>query len=156
MNKKILLLLRMCLELLKEFCVTNWGQRIFFFFFLVFLGPNPQHMEVSRLVAQSKMHHSHSKARSLILSEAKDQTCVLMDTSQVHCHWATMELPEYIFIIPTYYWDLRVLCIFWIIVSIRYVFCKYFLPHFLPVCSLSFHSFGYVFHWAEVVTSNEK
>ena len=28
------------------------------------------------------------------LSEARDQTCVLMDTSQIHFHCTTMEIPR--------------------------------------------------------------
>ena len=31
------------------------------------------------------------------LSEARDRTCVLMDTSRVHCHWATMGIPHTFF-----------------------------------------------------------
>ena len=36
-------------------------------------------------------HHSSKQCQILNpLSGAKDRTCILMDTSWVHCHWATM------------------------------------------------------------------
>ena len=42
------------------------------------------------------LRHSHSNARSFKpLSEARDQTHVLMDTSRVHYHWATTGTPAY-------------------------------------------------------------
>ena len=43
---------------------------LFFFFFLVFLGPHPQHMEVPRLGVESELciaaglYHSHSNTGS--------------------------------------------------------------------------------------------
>ena len=59
--------------------------------------------------AAASLHHSHSNLGSKPhqqpthssrqcqilnpLSEAGDQTCILMDTSQVHDHWATMRTP---------------------------------------------------------------
>ena len=72
-------------------------------FFFVFLGPNLQHMEVSRLEGRigavaASLHHSHSNTGSEPrlqptpqpmamdlnpLSEARDRTCVLMETSWV-------------------------------------------------------------------------
>ena len=40
------------------------------------------------------LHHSSWKHRTHNpLSEARDQTCFLMDTSWVHYHWATMGIP---------------------------------------------------------------
>ena len=74
---------------------------------MVFLGPHPWHMDVPRLgvkwelqmpgytIATAKqdlshvcnLHHSLQQCRILnSLSEAKDGTCVLMDTSQV-CYY---------------------------------------------------------------------
>ena len=87
----------------------------FFFFFFggaVFLGPYPWHMEVPRLGVKLKLqlqasttatakpylshlHHS-SQQHQIInpLSEARDQTCILMDPSHIHFHWATTEIPR--------------------------------------------------------------
>ena len=79
----------------------------FFFFFglFVFLGPHPQHLEVSRLGVESELqpqtyttatttwdpshicdlHHSSRQCRILNPpSEARDWTPVLMDTSGIH------------------------------------------------------------------------
>ena len=36
---------------------------------------------------------AHSNARSLTLNEARDQTCILMDTSCIHFRWATTGTP---------------------------------------------------------------
>ena len=60
------------------------------------------------------LHHSHSNVRSELhlwptpqlratwslnpLSKARDRTCVLMDASQIHFHWATMGTPRTIFL----------------------------------------------------------
>ena len=74
------------------------------FIYLVFLGPHLWHMEVPRLGAESelqllayttatempdpshvcKLHHS-SRQRQIPdpLSEARDQTCILMDAGQI-------------------------------------------------------------------------
>ena len=77
----------------------------FFFFLFFFLGPHPWHMEVPRLGAESELqlpgyatatatldlsclwnlHHSSWQCWIFnALSEARDQTHILMDTSQVH------------------------------------------------------------------------
>ena len=81
-------------------------QVIFFFFFLVFLGLHPEHMEVPRPGVKSELlllpayyttatamrdpsrncnlHHS-SRQRQILtpLSAARDETCILMDISRV-------------------------------------------------------------------------
>ena len=75
-----------------------------FFFFLVFLGPYPQHMEVPMLGVELELqlaayatttattdlshvcdlHCSSRQCRILNpLNEAKDQTCIIMDTSWI-------------------------------------------------------------------------
>ena len=75
-----------------------------------------QHMEFPRLGVQSELqlpayttatvmrnvnwicnlHHSSGQCRILNpLSKARNWTCVLMDTSQVHYHWATAATPEW-------------------------------------------------------------
>ena len=72
------------------------------FLFFVFLGPHPQHMEISRLGVQSELqlpayitaivtqdlsrvcnlHHSSQQRRIVNpLSKAKEQTCALMDAN---------------------------------------------------------------------------
>ena len=77
---------------------------VFFFFFLVFLGPHPQHLKVPRLGVELELqppayttatamwdpscicnlYHS-SRQRHILnpLSKARDQTLALMDTSWV-------------------------------------------------------------------------
>ena len=41
------------------------------------------------------LHHSSWQHRILnFLSEARDQTHILMDASGIHCHWATMGTPQ--------------------------------------------------------------
>ena len=77
----------------------------FFVFVFVFLGLYPRHMEVPRLGVKSELqlpayttttaspdlsrifelHHSSWQCQILNpLNEARDQTCILMETSQVH------------------------------------------------------------------------
>ena len=88
------------------------------FFFFVFLGLHLQHMEVPRLGIKLELqllayttatamwdpshvfnlHHSSQQCRILNpLSRARDQTHVLINTSQVCYHWATMETPVHAF-----------------------------------------------------------
>ena len=73
--------------------------------FFVFFRPHPQHMGVLRLGVKSELqllatatampdlsqvcepHHSLWQCQILNpLSEARDHTCILMNTSQVCCH----------------------------------------------------------------------
>lgn len=91
---------------------TNGGNYTYIF---CFLGPHPWHMEVSRLGVQSELqlpayttattmwdlscvcdlHHSSRQWWILnLLSEARDLTCVLMDTCQVCYCLATTGTPE--------------------------------------------------------------
>ena len=87
----------------------------FFFFFFCFcfwfLRPHLQYMEVPRLGVKSELqllaytratatrdlswicdlHHSQILNP---LREARDWTCILMGTSQIHFHWAMMGTPE--------------------------------------------------------------
>ena len=88
--------------------------RLMGFCLFCFLGPHPQHMKVSRpggriRAAAASLGHSHSNAGSKphlylhlssrqchilnLLSKARDQTQVLMDTSRVCYHRATMRTP---------------------------------------------------------------
>ena len=79
---------------LKNFLIFN--------FFFLFLGLHPGHMEVPRLRVESELQplvcaeamqdlscvcdlYCSSQQRRILnpLSEARDQTCILMDTSQV-------------------------------------------------------------------------
>ena len=85
-----------------------------FFLFIAFLGPHLQHIEVPRLGVKPGLqllaytiatamhdpscnrdpHHSSKQHQSLNpLSEARDWTYVLMNTSWVCYHWATMGTP---------------------------------------------------------------
>jgi len=94
-----------------------------FFFFLVFLGPHPWHMVVPRLGVQSELqlpayatatatrgpscicdlHHNSRQHRILRpLSEARDRTCVLMDTRQIRFRCATTETPKRFFSMAIY------------------------------------------------------
>ena len=80
---------------------------LFVFWFFIFLGPHLQHMEVPRLGVKSELQLlacatatampdptcvwdlHHSSWQRWILNppnEARDETCVLMDTSRVHYH----------------------------------------------------------------------
>ena len=75
----------------------------FWVFFWSFLGRHPRHMEGPRLGVKSELqppayataatdlsricdlHHSSQQCQILnTLSKARDRTCVLMDTSQIH------------------------------------------------------------------------
>ena len=105
-----------CLLLCKYWNVQKF---CFFFFFLsflfFFLGPHLWHMEgvesELQLLAYNSaaatwdpscicdLHHSSQQCQILNpLSEAKDGIRILMDTSQVCYHWATMEIPFSIFL----------------------------------------------------------
>ena len=90
------------------------SKQIFFFLFFCFLGPPPQHMEVPRLGVELELqplanttatatsnlscvcnlHHSSQQCWILNpLKEARIQTCILVDASQIHFHWATTGTP---------------------------------------------------------------
>ena len=82
-----------------------------FYLFFVFLGPYPRHMEIPRLGVELELQlpayatatamwdpscvcyiHRSSRQHQILnpLREATDRTCILMDTSQICFHWATM------------------------------------------------------------------
>ena len=84
------------------------------FSFLVFLGPHLGHMQVPRLGVKSELLTlAYATATAMLdlsrgcdlhpsswqcwipdpLSEARDQMCILMDSSRIHYHWATMGTP---------------------------------------------------------------
>ena len=90
----------------------------FFFFFFVFLGQHPWHMEVPTLGVELEiqlpayttatatpdlsrvcnLHHRSWQCWILNpLSEARDWTCILMDTSQIHFHRKSLEPTFFIF-----------------------------------------------------------
>ena len=106
-------LLSICLWIL-------WGLfvSLFICLYFVFLGPHQRHMEVRRLGIELELqlpafttaiatwdpscvcslHHSSQQCRILnLLSQARDQTCILMDTSRVCYRWATTDTPTYDF-----------------------------------------------------------
>ena len=108
-----LLLLNLLLSMLFFWCCCEWN------FFFVFLGPHLRHMEVPRLGGESELQllanvtatakpylsHVcdlfHSSRQHWIfnpLSEARDWTCVLVHTSQIHFHWAMMGTPGIVFL----------------------------------------------------------
>ena len=95
----------------RERCTTKEHRETFSFSFFVFLRLYPRQMEVPRLGVKSELqlqayttatamwdpshicdiHHSSQQGSILNpLGEARDQTPILMDTSQVHYHWVTM------------------------------------------------------------------
>ena len=90
------------------------------YFFFFFLGLHLWHMEVPRLGVQSKLKlpvhttaiatwapslvcdlQCSSKQHQILnpLAEARDQTCICMDTSRVCFPWATMGTPHRLFFI---------------------------------------------------------
>ena len=100
----------------------NFHMFVFFLFFF-FLGPLPQHMEVPSLGVQSELqlpvyttatatwdpshvcdpHHSSRPCWILNpLSEARDQTWSLMDTSQVCYPRAATGAPGRVFLLPSH------------------------------------------------------
>ena len=108
---------------------SRWGQtgflhghtwhsqlKVFFFFSFSFLGLHLWHMEVPRMQLPAyttatpdpscvcNLHHSSQKHQILNpLSEARDQSSVLMDTSQVHYLWATMGTPQWRILMALFY-----------------------------------------------------
>ena len=59
----------------------------------------------------------HSSRQHWILNpprEARDQTCVLMDTSEIHFRWATTGTPFFIFYFSLF---LVIFVLFWLIIS---------------------------------------
>jgi len=101
----------------------------FLFFFLVSLGLHSQHMEVPRLGVESELpsyttatamrnpscvfdlHHSSWQCWILNpLSKARDQTHILMDTSQIHFCCATMGTHGTIFLTLHYEYDCNTTC----------------------------------------------
>ena len=96
----------------------------FFFFFLIFLGPYLQHMEVPRIAVKSELqlpayatataiqdpspvcslyHSSWQRWILNPLSEVRDRTPILIDTSQVCYGCATMGTPWNVFYIFIFY-----------------------------------------------------
>ena len=93
-------------------CLDSFRYPLFFFFF--FLGPHLWHMEVPRLGVESELHlpayttaiatqdpsrvcdlhHSSQQFRiSDPLNKARDQTCILIDTSWIRFCCTTMGTP---------------------------------------------------------------
>ena len=111
-----IILLFICLEEEPVFYHWTLGQAliIFLFPFFCFLGLHPQHMKVLRLGVESELqllayttdiatdlsrvcdlHHSSWQCRILNpLSRARDQTCILMDTSWICYCWAALGTPS--------------------------------------------------------------
>ena len=60
-----------------------------FFFFFCFLMLHLQHMKVHRLGVKSELQLLAYPTATATLSKARDQTCVLTDTSRIHFRRAT-------------------------------------------------------------------
>ena len=109
-----------CSLLLSHSEVQPYGLPVLLFFLL--LGPHMQHLEVPRLWVEQELHllaytkpqqHRilatsvtytavHSNAGLFVpLSKAKDESCVLMDTSQVRYHSAMVGTPTCTFCLHT-------------------------------------------------------
>ena len=94
-----------------------------FIYLFCFLGPHLRHMEVPRLGVESELelpaytaaiatkdssqvcclHHSSWQFWILNpLREARDQTCILRDTSRVHCCRATVGIPQILYLNGTF------------------------------------------------------
>ena len=63
--------------------LTSMVRLLFFFFFLVFLGPCPEHMEVSRLGVELELRLL-ATPNPYPLSEVRDRTHIFMGISGVH------------------------------------------------------------------------
>ena len=100
------------------FCSIKPIYLVLCFLFVCFLELHPQHMEVPRLGVKSQarylscicnLHHSSQQHQNFNpLSEARDQTCILMGTSQICFCWATTGTPILYFacmILNITYWS---------------------------------------------------
>ena len=91
----------------------TWTKCLLCVYVCVFLGLHPRHVEVPRLGGRiyptaaampdlsliCNLHHSSQHHQTLNpLREATDRTCVLMNASQVHFHWATTGTPTKCFL----------------------------------------------------------
>ena len=122
-------------------CQYNWLLLFLFFFFLFFCIFRAAAAACGSSQARSWIgttatgHHSHSNARSSNpLSEARDRTHVLMDTSQVRYCWVKTGTPGFIV--------LKFFCLFFSYDSYMHCFLK---PHvtltsFCPFIRTSLHS----------------
>ena len=96
---------------LSFFLFFNTEMVFILFIYFCFLGLHPQHVEVPRLGVKSELQllvcttatatrglsrvcnlHYSSQQHQILnsLREARDQTCIFMDTSWIHFCWATM------------------------------------------------------------------
>ena len=106
---------------MKQHLKTSWGLNTDFLFFLLMTAPvafgNSQARGWIRVVAACRPTPQQrqiwavsatyasacSNTRSLTpLSKARDQTCILMDTSWVCYHWATAGTPYFSYLITEY------------------------------------------------------
>ena len=101
----------------ETFKIFIFQQAGLFCFVFVSLGPHLWHVEIPRLGVKSvlqlpayttatamrdpsricDLHHSSRQHWILNpLSKARDWTCILMYTSQIHFHWATIGTPRFL------------------------------------------------------------
>ena len=81
-----------------------------FIFCFCFLELGLQHMEVLRLGAAwssscQPMPQPHQTLNPL--SKARDQTCILTDSSQIHFHWAMLGTPLTPFLALYIFWEIK-------------------------------------------------
>ena len=104
------------------FCFLNHSAFFFFYLFIYLfiyiLGLRFWHMEIPRLGVESELqlltyttatsmwgpshvgdlrHGSQQHRIPNPLNEVRDETGILMDTSRIHCHWATTGTPAWFF-----------------------------------------------------------
>ena len=120
----------------------------FFFFFCLFVfcffGPHPWHMEVPRLGSNwscscqpqpqqpgPKLHLRPTLQLMAMLTEARYWTYIFMDTSWIHFHCATTEIPSLFFIFI-------LLSLFWLIGSFVIIYSSDVAPHIMIVYFLYF------------------
>ena len=112
----VIISLRRALVSSREFFLLSFLFSVFFFSLLFFFSPglHPYHMEVARLGVKLELqllayttatatpvlsricdlyHSSRQRRFPNPLSESKDQTCILMDTSRIHFPYAVTGTP---------------------------------------------------------------
>ena len=133
---------RMIKNLKIRWCYWTVTQTVLFYFilfilFFCFLGPHPCHMKFPRLGVELELqlpayttsdpsricnlHHSSGQCQiPNPLSEARNWTCILMDTNRVHFHCTTMGTPINDFILSGFHFLFVISCYFY-----PYIYCWY-------------------------------
>ena len=135
--------------------------------FSFFLGSHPRHMEVSglgsdwcyscqpmpqqrRMSCVCDLHHNSCQNQiPNPLSEARDRTCILMDTSRICFHCITTGTPyKSVFLILPYFKtsyirNIKTLQIFFISFVFKFVYRKYLLLPYLLIFPFLVPCFGW-------------